>query len=355
MIGSLTKLEELYLNGNQFSGALPAGLSALAALTDLHLHGNQFGAEFPPALAGLTELDSVTIWNNRFTWADSYAPGLLADMVGLVALYESTGGDNWSQRTGWLSDPSVAAWSGVSIGGDGSVTGLDLGENGLSGELTMQLGGLASLTALNLGGNQLEGEIPSTIGNLTGLEELYLNDNQLDGSLPADMGNLTCPDPSAPAFQPDQRQPPRRHRRNGRTGGAAPALQPLQRAGPGGAGQPRQPGGAVAARQPTQRRVARRADQPPELGDGCPSGATIWGGPRPMPPASLPTWLASWPCTSPPPAKAGATAPTGSRPRPVGEWHGVSTGAGGLITGLNLGSNGLERRNPRRNWATCSA
>ena len=94
------------------------------ALTDLHLHGNQFGAEFPAALGGLSELDSVTIWNNRFTWAESYDPGLLADMVGLVALYESAGGDSWSERSGWLSDPSVAAWSGISIGGDGSVTGL---------------------------------------------------------------------------------------------------------------------------------------------------------------------------------------------------------------------------------------
>ena len=191
-MGSLVKLEELYLDGNQFSGALPAALSALTALTDLHLHGNQFGAEFPPALAGLTELDSVTIWNNRFTWADSYAPGLLADMIGLVALYESAGGDRWSQRSGWLSDPSVASWSGVSIGGEGLITGLDLSENGLSGELPPALGSVASLTALNLSGNQLEGEIPSTIGNLTGLEDLYLNDNQLDGSLPADMGNLTA-------------------------------------------------------------------------------------------------------------------------------------------------------------------
>lgn len=191
-IGSLVNLEELYLNGNQFSGSLPATLSALTALTDLHLHGNQFGAELPAALAALTELDSLTIWNNRFTWVDSYAPGLLADMVGLVALYESTGGENWRERSGWLYDLSVAAWSGVSIGGDGSVTGLDLSENELTGELPPQFGGLASLKELNLSGNQLEGEIPETIGSLTALEELYLNDNQLEGGLPAEIGNLTA-------------------------------------------------------------------------------------------------------------------------------------------------------------------
>ena len=190
-IGSLTNLEELYLNNNQLSGALPTGIAALTALTDLHLDNNQFGAEFPPALANLTNLESVTIWNNKFTWADSYAPGLLADMVGLVALYESAGGGNWRDRSGWLSDPSVAAWSGVSIDGDGRVTGLDLSERGLSGELPAALGSLTSLAELHLHSNQLGGDIPSTLGNLTNLEELTLNDNQLGGELAAELSKLT--------------------------------------------------------------------------------------------------------------------------------------------------------------------
>lgn len=191
-IGELVNLEELYLNGNQFSGALPASLGNLANLEALHLHDNGFGAEFPAALGNLSNLESVTIWSNKFTWADSYAPGLLADMVGLVALYESAGGENWRERSGWLSDPSVAAWSGVSIGGDGSVSGLDLSENGLSGELPPQLGGLVGLTSLDLSGNQLEGEIPESIGNLTAMEELSMHSNQLGGNLPADIGNLTA-------------------------------------------------------------------------------------------------------------------------------------------------------------------
>ena len=91
-LAELTSLEELYLNNNQFSGPVPAGLGALTALTDLWLHDNGFGAEFPAELSNLANLESVTIWGNRYTWADSYAPGLLADMVGLVALYDATGG-----------------------------------------------------------------------------------------------------------------------------------------------------------------------------------------------------------------------------------------------------------------------
>ena len=190
-LAELTNLEELYLNNNQFSGALPAGLGALTGLTDLWLHDNCFSGELPTELATLPDLDSATIWGNRYSWADSYAPGLLADMVGLVALYDATGGDNWSDRSGWLSDPSVAAWSGVSIDGEGRVTGLDLSENRLSGELPPELGNLTSLTRLLLHSNQLGGEIPTALGRLTGLTELSLHLNQLGGNLPAEMGNLT--------------------------------------------------------------------------------------------------------------------------------------------------------------------
>ena len=73
---------------------MPAGLGALTELTDLWLHDNGFGAEFPAELGDLANLESVTTGGNRYTWADSYAPGLRADMVGLVALHESASGEN---------------------------------------------------------------------------------------------------------------------------------------------------------------------------------------------------------------------------------------------------------------------
>ena len=190
-LAELTSLEELYLNNNQFSGPVPAGLGALTALTDLWLHDNGFGAEFPAELGNLANLESVTIWGNRYTWADSYAPGLLADMVGLVALYDATGGDGWSDKSGWLSDPSVAAWSNVSIDGQGRVTALDLSENRLIGELPPQIGGLTSLTDLWFHSNELEGELPPEIVSLTCLTKLHLHLNQLSGTLPAELGGIS--------------------------------------------------------------------------------------------------------------------------------------------------------------------
>ena len=80
-LAALASLEELHLSNNKFTGALPAGLSALSGLTDLYLHDNQFSGVLPPELADLPNLEKLTFGGNKFIWADSYAPGLLADMV----------------------------------------------------------------------------------------------------------------------------------------------------------------------------------------------------------------------------------------------------------------------------------
>ncbi len=190
-LADLTGLERLYLSNNGFTGALPAGLVALTALTDLYLHDNQFSGELPPELGSLPNLDSITIGGNNFLWADSYPPGMLADLVGLSALHASAGGDDWADGANWVSDPAVAAWSGVSVDGAGRVTGLDLSQNGLSGELPPALGNLSGLTRLDLSGNQLSGEMPAELGRLTAMTELHLHSNRLEGTLPAELGSLT--------------------------------------------------------------------------------------------------------------------------------------------------------------------
>ncbi len=201
---NLASLEELNLASNQLSGPVPAGLGNLAALTLLYLDTNQLSGELPSQLGNLSELQQVSIWGNKLTWADSYANGLLGDMVALMAFYESTNGPEWGKRFReefvWLSYRRLSEWGGVTTTGMGgrvieldfSSSAWDRGEVGLSGRIPPELGLLTSLEKLSLQGraHQLSGAIPPELGRLASLEKLILNNNELTGAIPPELGRL---------------------------------------------------------------------------------------------------------------------------------------------------------------------
>ena len=118
----------------------------------------------------------------------------------LKALYEATGGENWTNNANWLSNAPLSQWYGASNPAAGAGLGaratagglqrLDLSNNNLTGEIPAALGDLVELRYLDLSGNALTGEIPAALGNLTKLEVLILHSNQLSGALPAQLGNL---------------------------------------------------------------------------------------------------------------------------------------------------------------------
>ncbi|MCH8247457.1 MAG: T9SS type A sorting domain-containing protein, partial [Bacteroidetes bacterium] len=111
------------------------------------------------------------------------------DLQALEALYNSTGGPDWTINTNWLSAEPLENWFGVSAVG-GQVTELNLQSNNLTGSLPAKLDNLANLSFLDLAGNQLSGAIPAELGNLTSLTSLALGGNQLTGTIPPELGNL---------------------------------------------------------------------------------------------------------------------------------------------------------------------
>ena len=115
---------------------------------------------------------------------------LASDKAALEALYNATGGANWTNNTNWLSDEPVGDWHGVTVS-NGRVTRLSLGRNQLTGTIPAELGNLSNLETLALFVNDLTGTIPAQLGNLSSLGYLGLGNNELTGSIPAQLGNLS--------------------------------------------------------------------------------------------------------------------------------------------------------------------
>jgi hypothetical protein len=111
----------------------------------------------------------------------------------LIALYNSTNGDNWVNNEGWKMSPlhtdgfslpgTEGNWKGITVTND-QVEKIYLVSNNLSGTIPAQLGNLSSLKELRLNGNQLEGNIPAVLSNLSYLTSLALHSNKLSGSIP---------------------------------------------------------------------------------------------------------------------------------------------------------------------------
>ena len=125
------------------------------------------------------------------TWGHGFAQLPSPDRKALVALYNATGGANWTNNTNWLTTAPIGQWRGVTTDSQGRVTELNLTSNQLKGEIPPELADLASLKLLDLGGNELTGPIPTWLSSLTNLEELYLWENELTGTIPAELGRLS--------------------------------------------------------------------------------------------------------------------------------------------------------------------
>lgn len=241
-LGDLANLVELYLNNNQLSGGIPTELGNLTSLSRLLLRDNpNLTGALPTSLTNLTALEYLRYENTGLcepqeaafqAWltaipnrtgtgvacgfsgcsVQGFIPAVECDA--LVALYNTTAGSAWTDRTGWLSADDPCTWTGVTCDAGhvnllnfysnnlvgaipaqledlNSLQRLDLGFNQLSGSIPVELGNLPNLQFLLLNANQLNGGIPVELGGLSNLEDLYLSNNQLSGSIPVELGTLS--------------------------------------------------------------------------------------------------------------------------------------------------------------------
>ena len=124
--------------------------------------------------------------------AESQAGVPATERQALIALYNATGGANWTDSTGWLgAEGTECTWFGITCRDDGNnLRHLALRNNNLVGTIPPELGNLVRPQTLELSFNQLTGKIPPELGNLAGLGRLLLSVNQLSGEIPSELGNL---------------------------------------------------------------------------------------------------------------------------------------------------------------------
>lgn len=175
-----------------FAWRMPISQGALGVLLSVALGGSlvdpaQARAAEPCSSRPVLSMSMFAVLHAAQAEGDS-----AQDRAALVALYRAAGGDDWIDRTNWLSDEPLGTWYGVETEG-GRVVYLDLcgpGGNNLRGSIPSALGNLTALEELRLSNNFLTGPIPSALGRLRRLDVLRLSNNALSGPVPSELGDL---------------------------------------------------------------------------------------------------------------------------------------------------------------------
>jgi Protein of unknown function (DUF1800) len=129
--------------------------------------------------SGSFYIDAIELVNKSFPVG--LPTCLQDDYIELEKLYKATNGDNWKNKTNWLTNPDMSKWHGVLLTPDRcDVLAVHIGDNNLDGKLPTL--NLPKLEGFSVSDNKMKGTIP--MFNAPKLRELYLHNNQFTGSLP---------------------------------------------------------------------------------------------------------------------------------------------------------------------------
>ena len=105
-----------------------------------------------------------------------------SEMNALIAFYHATDGDNWTDNTGWLTDPMVGNWFGVTVSG-GHVTEIDLHANNLVGSIAdFAIDDLSALVDFRIYSTSVSGDISGWVLPAT-LVTFRINSTSVSGDI----------------------------------------------------------------------------------------------------------------------------------------------------------------------------
>ncbi|KVI11055.1 leucine-rich repeat receptor-like serine/threonine-protein kinase BAM3 [Cynara cardunculus var. scolymus] len=189
---SLPNLEVFDVYNNNFSFPLPTGITSLKKLKYLDLGGNYFYGKIPESYGRMVTLEYLSLAGNDLHGRIPAELGNLTNLKEIYMGYYNVFEGGIPEEFGKLvnlvhMDLSSCELDGPippELGNLHSIDTIFLHINLLSGQIPRQLGNLTRLVNLDLSANAFSGEIPNELGNLKNLKLLNLFMNRLHGSIP---------------------------------------------------------------------------------------------------------------------------------------------------------------------------
>lgn len=163
------------LNGNNFSGEVPASFGRFQKLEKISLVDNLLDGPFPSFMGNVSTLKHLNVSYNPFR------PSRLGPEIGNLTSLEIL----------WVTQCDLVGEIPDSLGQLKKLTDLDLSLNGLTGSIPSSLTELTSVVQIELYNNSLSGELPSTgWSKMTALRLFDASMNELTGTIPDELTRL---------------------------------------------------------------------------------------------------------------------------------------------------------------------
>ncbi|ESW12401.1 hypothetical protein PHAVU_008G109100 [Phaseolus vulgaris] len=208
-LSTLKNLEELYLDGNSLSGSINSFSST--SLLALDISNNHLVGKLPSVIGNLSNLVVLLLSNNHLggsistTFVELKALAYLDisrnDFTGLLPSFASVmrfihmSNNRWGnsfptakEKVNFTTKKTSYTYKGDILG---YMSGIDLSNNKLNGNIPSEVGNLTGIRALNLSYNDFIGQIPSSFSNLVQTESLDLSFNKLSGQIPLQLNRLS--------------------------------------------------------------------------------------------------------------------------------------------------------------------
>ncbi|KAK4607814.1 hypothetical protein RGQ29_001574 [Quercus rubra] len=201
VIGNLTQLRELLLDGTDMSSITPNSsmMNLSSSLTTLSLPGCNLQGTFDINIFRLPFIQNLYLEYNpdlegylpKSNWSSNSLKLLSLQFTNFSGELPDCIGSLKSLESLFLSSCNFTGAIPTSIGNLTQIIHLDLSDNSFSGLLPLSIFDLPNLSGLYLEENQLVGPLPNHVSGLNLLIDLSLRSNFLNGTLPSWLFSLT--------------------------------------------------------------------------------------------------------------------------------------------------------------------